>query len=805
LALVSAHAFCSTVQLNQNLSSWLKLGLMVFQRKWVMGLWQRPTARAGGQRLPAELYISLVDALFEDVRSLFIGALAASITALITAWKTGEQAIYLVSLAMVVVTGMRALDVRAYAQRRPQLATIEEARKWELRYVSGAAAHVSLMGIWCLLAFAKTSDPFVQIFAFSMTLAYMIGISGRNFASSLLVAAQIVCAGIPMTLALFMVGGTYYTIFAFVLVPFFAALKFISDRLRRVLLDAVIAGRDVSLLARRFDTALNNMPHGLCMFDADGNVAVCNRRLHELLGVPADIVTRRATPNAFIEACVEGGALSVAGAERLLPDFQTGVAGGAVGDVMLETEHGRTLSLTFHPMADGGSVVLVEDITDRKLAEAKIDQLARYDSLTGLPNRALFRDLLDASVSNLKGRGPFAIHFIDLDEFKQVNDTLGHPCGDELLCAAAERLRSTVRASDIIARFGGDEFVILQHPLGHPKEAAALAERLVAALMEPFKISGHEVVIGASIGIALAPRDGSDADLLLKNADMALYRAKSDGRRAWRFFEHGMDAVAQARRNLQLDLRGALAAGAFKIHYQPLLNLHTKRISTCEALLRWPHPLRGAISPAEFIPVAEEMGLIVDIGAYVLREACLECTKWPDDVRVAVNMSPIQFRTGNVADVIREALAAANLPASRLEIEITESVFLSDTELTRHWLQELQDMGVRVSLDDFGTGYSSLAYLHSYPLNKVKIDRSFLQGVDKSQRSLNLLYGVARLSADLGMAVAVEGIETAGQLSLVARERNVDEVQGYLIGAAMPAEDIRAMLLSPVAAIGKVA
>jgi EAL domain-containing protein (putative c-di-GMP-specific phosphodiesterase class I) len=266
-----------------------------------------------------------------------------------------------------------------------------------------------------------------------------------------------------------------------------------------------------------------------------------------------------------------------------------------------------------------------------------------------------------------------------------------------------------------------------------------------------------------------------------------------------------MDVMAQARRNLQLDLRNALSTNAFKIHYQPLLNLQTNRISTCEALLRWPHPLRGSISPGEFIPVAEEMGLIVDIGAYVLREACLECAKWPDDVRVAVNMSPIQFRTGNVAEVVREALAAAHLPASRLEIEITESVFLNDTELTRHWFQELQEMGVRISLDDFGTGYSSLAYLHSYPLNKVKIDRSFLQGVDKSDRSLNLLYGVARLSADLGMSVVVEGIETEDQFNLIARERNVDEVQGFLIGRPMPATDIRKMLLAPPTEISKVA
>jgi diguanylate cyclase (GGDEF)-like protein len=770
-----------------------------------MRFWQQRAAPGDSQPLPPEIYISLVDALFKDTRSLFVGSLAASITALITAWKTGEQALYLCSVAMVIVACMRALDVQAYVKRRPHLTTIEEARQWELRYVVGAAAHVCLMGIWCLVAFAKTTDPFVQIFSFSLTIAYMIGISGRNFASNLLVTAQIVCAGIPMTLALASVGGAYYTIFAFVLVPFFATVKFISDRLRRVLLDAVIASRDVSLLAGRFDTALNNMPHGLCMFDAERRAVVSNRRLATLLDVECDIAGTRASPRALMLACVNAGTLSSADADRLVGEFQSRLAGELDGELFIATERGRTLALTFHPMTDGGSVVLFEDITDRKMAEAKIHQLARYDSLTGLPNRALFRDNMDASVTNLRRRGPFAIHFIDLDEFKQVNDTLGHPCGDELLCAVAERLRNAVRSSDVVARFGGDEFVILQYPLGHPKEAAVLAERLVAELAAPFQISGHEVVVGASVGIALAPRDGSNADLLLKNADMALYRAKSDGRRAWRFFENGMDVMAQARRNLQLDLRSALASNAFEVHYQPLLNLHTKRISTCEALLRWPHPVRGMVSPAEFIPVAEEMGLIVEIGNFVLREACLECAKWPDDVRVAVNMSPIQFRRGNVADGIRAALSAANLPASRLEIEITESVFLNDTDLTRHWLDELQEMGVRISLDDFGTGYSSLSYLHNYPLNKVKIDRSFLQGVDTSHRSLSLLRSVARLSADLGMSVAVEGIETEEQFNLVAQESSVEEVQGFLFGAAMPSGDIRAMLFAPPVRISKVA
>jgi diguanylate cyclase (GGDEF)-like protein len=770
-----------------------------------MWLWQRLARRRDGQPLPADIYISLVDALFKDFTSLIVGSLAASITALITAWKTGEQALYLCSLAMVLVACVRARDVWAYRAQRPQLAGIAAARQWELRYVVGAAAHVFLMGVWCLLAFAKTSDTFVQFFSFSLTLAYMIGISGRNFASNLLVSAQIVCAGIPMTLALFSVGGAYYTVFAFVLVPFFASLKLISDRLRRVLLDAVVAGRDVSLLAGRFDTALNNMPHGLCMFDGERRVAVCNKRLAALLGLAPDIASQRPTALELIEQCVRAGTVAAANAGRLLAEFESGFVGAGNGEVFLETVQGRTLALTFHPMADGGAVVLFEDITDRRVAEAKIDQLARYDALTGLPNRALFRDQMDAAVVGLRRRGPFAIHFIDLDEFKQVNDTLGHPCGDELLCVAADRLRAAVRGSDIVARFGGDEFVVLQYPLGHPKEAGALAERIVASLAEPFQISGNEVVIGASIGIALGPRDGSDADLLLKNADMALYRAKSDGRRAWRFFEHGMDVMAQARRNLQLDLRNAVATRALQVHYQPLFNLHTKRISTCEALLRWPHPVRGMIPPAEFIPVAEEMGLIVEIGNFVLHEACSECTKWPGDVRVAVNMSAIQFRRSDVAQAIRDALDASGLPASRLEIEITESVFLNDTELTRHWLDQLQEMGVTISLDDFGTGYSSLSYLHTYPLDKVKIDRSFLQGVSKSQRPLKLLHGVARLSADLGMSVTVEGVETEEQLALVARERCVEEVQGWLFGAAMPAADIRQMLLAPPPRMSQVA
>ena len=312
-------------------------------------------------------------------------------------------------------------------------------------------------------------------------------------------------------------------------------------------------------------------------------------------------------------------------------------------------------------------------------------------------------------------------------------------------------------------------------------------------------------MIGASIGIAMAPRDGIGADHLLKNADMALYWAKAERRGSWRFFEAEMDIRAQARRNLELDLRGALAADAFEVYYQPLFDLRTKKISTCEALLRWPHPVRGMISPAEFIPVAEEMGLIVEIGNWVLQQACRDCSRWPSDVRVAVNISANQFRRGNLVNAVREALASSGLPSNRLEIEITESVLFQDTRATRQALRQLRDLGVRISLDDFGTGYSSLSYLHSLPLNKVKIDRSFLEGLAAGDRSLVLLRGIARLSAQLGLSVAVEGIETAEQLALVSAEDTVEEVQGFLFSPAIPYRDISRLLQAVPTKLEKVA
>jgi diguanylate cyclase (GGDEF)-like protein len=749
----------------------------------------------GKPDVPFEVYKSLVDALFDDRRSLFIGSVAATTAALITAGKTGSWVLFAFAAALALVAFARARDMTAYGRINPGLTTADAVRHWEHRYVVGSAIYVALLSGWALATFVVTDDAFIHLFAFSMTIAYMIGVSGRNFASPLLVLALITCAGLPLSAAMFVAGGAYPAIFVLVLIPFFLSVKLISDRLRKTLLDAVIGRRDVSLLAKRFDTALTNMPTGLCMFDSARRLVVANGRMADLLNIPQPSLTAGKTARELILESVGSGGAPNLDVEHFVAEFDHFLAGGS-GNLFVEIRDGQTLAFTVQPMESGGSVVVAEDITERRNAEARIAHLARYDALTGLPNRASFRDELDRILAGMRRTGPSAVLFIDLDQFKQVNDTLGHPRGDELLCAVADRLREMMRKTDVVARFGGDEFVVLQSPLRSSSDASGLATRIVERLSEPYDVDGHQVVIGASIGIAMAPRDGVDGDLLLKNADMALYHAKAGGRAAYRFFEPDMDVKAQARRALELDLRNALAKGHFELYYQPLFNLKSMRISTCEALIRWRHPERGMISPAEFIPVAEDIGLIVEIGEWVLRTACAECMGWPEDVRVAVNLSPVQFRRDDMTAVIARALSESGLPASRLEVEITESLLLSNVAAARQMLQELRDMGVRISLDDFGTGYSGLSYLHSFPLQKVKIDRSFVQSLTAGDRSLTLLKGVANLSAALGMTVAVEGIETEQQLTTIAAENCIDEVQGYLFSIPIPARQIRDLLYS---------
>ncbi len=449
-------------------------------------------------------------------------------------------------------------------------------------------------------------------------------------------------------------------------------------------------------------------------------------------------------------------------------------------------------ALTFR----GRSAELVTflDVTERRRAERRLAHMAHHDDLTDLPNRAFFRKSIDAALSHLHpAQGDVGVFYLDLDQFKAIIDTLGHSVGDALLRAVAERLRAGLRPTDVVARFGGDEFAILRADLKGPDEASALASYLVDLVGRPFVIDGHTIEIATSIGVTLAPGDGASSDLLLKNAYLALYRAKEDGRRIFRFFEPEMDARARARRLLEMDLRRALTAGQFELYYQPLVSLKSGAITGFEALLRWHHPSRGMVPPAEFIPLAEEIGLIAPLGEWVLRQACAEAARWPGELKIAVNLSPVQFRTGNLTHSILTALANSGLPASRLELEITETILLAESEANLAILHRLRALGVSVSMDDFGTGYSSLSYLRAFPFDKLKIDRSFVSDLSAGGGCMAIVRAVAGLGLSLGISTTAEGVETSEQLEWL-RNEGCTEMQGYYFSPPVPASKILPML-----------
>ena len=441
-----------------------------------------------------------------------------------------------------------------------------------------------------------------------------------------------------------------------------------------------------------------------------------------------------------------------------------------------------------------GYLVAVVDITERRKAEARIAHMAHHDGLTNLPNRDYYQDRLRQVLDRGKpGSKRVAVLCVDLDLFKNVNDSFGHPVGDRLLKVVAERLKSEVRGDNLVARLGGDEFAIVLASDVSPNEVSDFADRLIAALSVRYDLDGLEVVVGASIGIALSPGDGATTEELMRNADMALYRAKSDGGGVHRFFEREMDRQAQKRRDMERDLRRAFANGEFELHYQPLVDIAANRISGFESLLRWRNPDKGMISPAEFIPVAEDIGLIVQLGEWVLREACSEAMNWPKDVKVAVNLSPVQFRSRHLVQVVISALAHSGLSPRRLELEITESVFLAETEANLAILHQLRELGVSISMDDFGTGYSSLSYLRSFPFDKIKIDRSFVKDLAEREDCVAIVRAISGLGRSLNITTTAEGVETTDQLDWL-RAEGCNEVQGFMFSAAKPAAEVEALL-----------
>jgi diguanylate cyclase (GGDEF)-like protein len=526
------------------------------------------------------------------------------------------------------------------------------------------------------------------------------------------------------------------------------------------------------------------------MFDQDERLIVCNSRYIEMYGLSAGVVKRGAYFRDVIQHRFDTGSF-----EGDVDEYCDGILGsvGQTHSAIVETADGRLIEIKNQPGAAGGWLATHDDVTERIRADERIAHMAHYDALTDLPNRVLMRGHLERRVAELAQGKPFAILYIDVDEFKGVNDSLGHEVGDELLRQIANRLRACVSGNDLVARLGGDEFAIIKAATCDHAELTTLAENVLAALRMPVNCKSQEIPTDASIGIAIAPEHGDNLDDLLKRADLAMYAAKSEGRGTFRIFVPEYDAKARLRRQLELDLRQALARGEFEVHYQPLVDLAANVVTGCEALLRWRHPERGMVSPVDFIPVAEDTGLIGEIGEWVLRQACTEAASWPGDIHIAVNVSPVQFRSRTLALKVAAALAESGLAPGRLELEVTETVLIRDDAEALTILQQLRELGVRIALDDFGTGYSSLSYLHRFPFDKIKIDRSFISDIGQSEDSSPIVQAVVHMAAARRMATTAEGVETEAQRD-VLRQLGCSQMQGWLFSPAVPAAKLRQLL-----------
>ena len=569
-----------------------------------------------------------------------------------------------------------------------------------------------------------------------------------------------------------------------------------SARLKRQLEVGKEQEEDLRIRHLQFDTAINNMSQGLCFFDAAHRLIVCNDRYVDMYDLPHDRVGPGTPLTEIVDLRYDAGSFPAMSTDEYLHWRANVAVSNEPTDSIVELKNGRTFKIRHRPMPDGGWVATHEDITEQRRSEVKIEYMAHHDALTDLANRVLLNERLEHALGRRIHREQMvAVHHLDLDQFKAVNDTFGHPGGDKLLKIVADRLRGLVRETDTIARMGGDEFVIVQAPITDPAEATSLAQHIIRLMSEPFDLDGHQAVIGASIGIAVGPGDGLRPDRLLRNADLALYRAKGDGRGTFRFFEPAMDLQMQTRRIMEQDLRKALPAGEFELYYQPVVNLASNEISGFEALIRWNHPKQGLVAPATFIPLAEEIGFIVPIGEWVIRQACATAARWPVNLRVAVNISAAQFRSPGLMQVIVGALAGSGLHPTRLEIEITETVLLHNKETTLAVLHQLRALGIRIAMDDFGTGYSSLTYLQCFPFDKIKIDRSFVKDITENTGSLNIVRAVAALANGMGMTATAEGVETREQLDKITSE-GCAEMQGFLFSRPLPAHEIERLFLS---------
>ena len=622
--------------------------------------------------LPSDVRRVLVESAFADSKTMVLGAVMTCLSGLLIAILAKNWASAVATVAIVGVTGVRLNLIREY-RSRVIANEVLDVRWLERTNLLGTTAYLLCIGLLTFSAFAASNDTFILTLACSTAIIHALSIAVRNFAIRNGVSLQIAVVAIPLAAAFVVKGGFFPLLLVMLLLPLCMFIYGSAARLRDILLSQIAFRQKSEKIAAQFDFAINNMSHGMCMISAEMKILVSNKKLSEFLGLAPDRRIVNVRFQSLLRLAVKRGALPGDASDRLLSAFGVRGAERTQSSMQFETPNENVYEVTLTPNSRGGWVMVVQDVTAKRNADRVIDQMAHFDSVTNLRNRRSFEMVLaEALASARSSDAQVDVMFLDLDDFKQVNDSLGHRTGDKLLAEIARRLRAIIGSRDTVARWGGDEFVILHHAGPGQPDTAALAKRIIEEISRAVIIDGSEVIVGASIGSASAPEDGVSADALLSNADIALYAAKADGRRGWRAFERSMDTKIQVRRLIELELRAAVANDAIEVHFQPIVDVATAKILGFEALARWRHPVRGPVSPAEFIPIVEEIGLMEEFGAGVLRRACIACASWPDEICVSVNLSSSQFRHGNIEKTILGALEAAGLAPDRLDLEITE-------------------------------------------------------------------------------------------------------------------------------------
>lgn len=749
--------------------------------------------------LSDDVRAQLVDGLFHPFASLVAGAIAGLWIAItVSVLQTDSLVRFSADAVVAIALGRIALGLRYISLGAPAMEKNATA-KWELAFGSGAGLFAGGLGLVCLFALLRIDNSALHLMLTTTTAGYAASIAGRNAGRPLVALSQLYLASIPMCLGLMLHDTTFYQVIGLTLFLFMFGMTDITLSIRETLINALETRRRNAELAKSFekqanlfDNALNNMSRGLLMFTRAGTLLVWNEKFLQVANRGGSALHVGMSLTEFAEWISSDPDTKDIG-PRLAEVIQTRVLNGSSKQSFVKLNEHRVVSVSSQMMENGNVVMVFEDVTEQAKANERIKQLAWTDELTGLMNRAAFRELLAKILKLRKDATRIALHLIDLDHFKEVNDTLGHPMGDLLIKDVARRITDVCGQTGYFGRLGGDEFVVIQL-LHRPEERPEpLAARLIAAIGETFEISGQRINVGASIGISLAPDHGESGDVLLKRADMALYKAKAHGRNSLVVFEDDLDFQAQERRQLELDIRTAIAQKQFSIVFQPICSTEDGQIELFETLLRWQHPTRGFVSPAEFMPVAEETGLVLEIGRWVLAEACRNAATWKSKAGIAVNFSAVQFTDKSFTTFLERTLRETGFPVERLELEITETALQDDNPDTLDMLRSFRAMGVKISLDDFGTGYSSLSQLRTFPFSKIKIDGSFVRDLGRDASAVAVINAVASIGKIMNMDVVAESVESEDQLSFVI-SAGCTHVQGYLLSRPVTPEAVPPMI-----------